>query len=288
MRHISQSPDRLAEHAGAVWTGPAWREEFRQRDDLGPEERLGWWRRISLGLFIHWGLYALDQTSLQERFAPRVEHHWTSEWVQQVCRIPRQEYRRLAASLAGPAFSAEAWMLAARLLGAQYTVLTAKHHDGFCLFGTATTDFNVVEATPLGRDVVAEYVAAARRHGLRVGLYFSQTQDWWQPDGHGNDWDFSPAAKNFARYFEEAALPQISELLSAYGQIDLLWLDTPLVMTRDQAERLREHVRRCQPQCLVNGRIGHGLGDYASLRDNRFPDGRIAQDWEACLTTNHT
>lgn len=264
------------------------RDEFRQRADLPSDGRLDWWRRTSLGLFIHWGLYALDQGPLLERYPPQVTHHWTSEWLQQVCRIPRLDYRRLAEAWAAPAFSGEAWTLAARLLGAEYMVLTAKHHDGFCLFCTATTDFNAVEATPLGRDVVAEYVAAVRRHGLRVGLYFSQTQDWWQPDGHGNDWDFAPAGKDFERYFETVALRQVEELLTGYGPIDLLWLDTPMVMTREQAERLRDQIYRLQPNCIVNGRIGHGLGDYASLRDNRFPDGRVALDWEACLTTNHS
>ncbi len=162
------------------------------------------------------------------------------------------------------------------------------HHDGFCLFDSAETDFNVVGATPLGRDVVAEVADACRRRDLRFGVYYSQTQDWHHPDGHGNDWDFDPVAKDFDRYVETYVKPQVRELLTGYGPLAIMWFDTPMVMRLAQSRALLDLVHEIQPECLVCGRVGHGLGDYATTRDNQYLKGRPAMDWECPATMNDT
>jgi alpha-L-fucosidase len=263
------------------------RPGYEQRADAANDPRLDWWRRARFGMFIHWGLYALDH----RRWAHHPEtviHHWTGEWVQHVKRIPHGEYRRAAAEFNPVAFDADAWVDLAIRAGMKYMVLTAKHHDGFCLFKSDVTDFNIVDAAPFGRDIVEELAAACRKRDLPLGLYYSQTADWSQPDGGGNDWDFDPAGKDFQRYQDEIVKPHLRELLTRYGPIALVWFDTPGELSIRQSQELAEVVHQLQPECLVSGRIGNGVGDYASFRDNRIPGERPSMDWESPATMNRT
>jgi alpha-L-fucosidase len=259
--------------------------EKAQRPDARRDPRLDWWRRAGFGAFIHWGLYALP-----DRWPDRPARSawWTQEWLMQVKRISRTEYARLAADFNPRHFDPDAWLDAFESAGQRYVILTAKHHDGFCLFRSDYTRYNTVHATPFGRDVVAETAAACARRRLPFGLYYSQTQDWYHPDGHGNDWDFDPARQNFARYVEEYVKPQIGELLTRYGPIAVVWFDTPKVMTAEQSRSLVDLVHRLQPACLVNGRVGNGMGDYATTRDNQYLTGPVDMDWECPATMNDT
>jgi alpha-L-fucosidase len=175
-----------------------------------------------------------------------------------------------------------------REAGQRYVVLTAKHHDGFCLFDSAVQPFNVVQGTPFGRDIVGGLAEACRKQDMRFGLYYSQTQDWYHPDGHGNDWDAPPPDKNFQRYLDTLVLPQVEELLTNYGTIDLIWFDTPLIITLAQSRTLLDRVHELQPDCLVNGRIGNGQGDYATTRDNQHLTGSGHRDWECPAAMNGT
>lgn len=247
--------------------------------------RLGWFRWAKFGAFIHWGLYALPDRWIGR---PARVQRWTQEWVMQVRQILRAEYAALAGQFRAERFDADAWVRLFKQAGQRYVVFTAKHHDGFCMFATAQTDYNVVTATPLGRDVLAELAEACRRHGLALGIYYSQTQDWHHPDGHGNDWDLDPSTRQFDRYVQTYVKPQIRELLTRYGEVAILWFDTPMVMTAEQSAELRALVRELQPGCLVNGRVGHGLGDYATTRDNQLLTRSVEMDWECPATMNHT
>ncbi len=170
----------------------------------------------------------------------------------------------------------------------RYIVITAKHHEGFAMFRSPSNPFNIVDATPWKRDPIAELAVACRRHGMRLGFYYSQDQDWHEPDGAWNDWDFDESKKVFARYLEEKVKPQITELLTQYGPVGLIWFDTPYTITRTHSAALKRLVHRLQPACLVSGRIGHDLGDYGSLGDNQIPVGRITGDYETPATMNDT
>ncbi len=263
------------------------RPGYEQRDDARSDPRLDWWRDARAGLFIHWGLYAQPHDRWRD-WPDCVTHHWTGEWVQHVKRIPRDRYVRWAETFDPRGFDADAWVALARQAGLRYMVITAKHHDGFCLFKTASTDFNVVDATPFGRDIIGELAEACRKQDLPFGVYYSQAQDWHHPDGLGNHWDDDPAGKDFERYLAERVQPHLNELLGNYGPMALVWFDTPMTMTPEQSGRLVDLVHELQPACLVSGRIGNGLGDYASFRDNRFAKGRAEFDFESPMTMNRT
>lgn len=242
-------------------------------------------------MFIHWGLYAIPAGVWKGQEIPGI-----GEWIQQRARIPVFEYEQLASQFNPLRFNAAEWVSLAKQAGQKYLVLTSKHHDGFCLFKSDYTPYNIVEATPFGRDVVAELAQECARQGIRFGLYYSQTQDWHHPDGamakHPDEteeeWQAKESRKDFADYIENFVKPQVRELLTRYGPIGLIWFDTPMYIQAGQSKGLLELVHDLQPDCLVCGRVGNALGDYASARDNQIPDRMIALDWETPATMNDT
>ncbi|MBQ6824514.1 MAG: alpha-L-fucosidase [Clostridia bacterium] len=256
-------------------------------------------RAAKFGLMIHWGLYSLLGGEYRGQ---RMEV--IAEWAQSYFRIPNAEYEQLARAFDPLYFNAEEWVLVAKEAGMQYIVVTAKHHEGFCLFDSAYDSFNTVKGTPFGRDVIAELAAACRKHGMKLGLYYSQELDWHEPDGGGyqppklnvagmhwtNNWDFpNDAAKDFARCFRAKILPQVRELLTNYGEIFLIWFDTPIQITKEQSRELFDLVKTLQPNCLVNSRIGNGLGDYRSMGDNAIPEEGMWDTYvESPITLNDT
>ena len=169
----------------------------------------------------------------------------------------------------------------------KYFVVTSKHHDGFAMFHSKVDKYNVVDATPFGRDVVAEIGEACYKHGLKMGLYYSQDLDWHEPNGGGylsnhipsqgvtweNSWDFPDTAhKNFDLCFENKIYPQVEELLRNYGDLCLIWFDMPMTLKENQSRALFEAIKKYQPDCLINSRLGNGAYDYVSLGDNEIPD----------------
>jgi alpha-L-fucosidase len=203
-------------------------------------------------------------------------------------RVPVAEYERLASQFNPLKFDADAWAQLAADAGAKYLVITSKHHDGFCMFHSKLTNYNIVDATPFGRDPMTELSKACEKRGLRFCFYYSQTQDWHHPNGDGNDWDFDESKKDFSNYVETYVKPQVKELLTNYGPIGLIWFDTPKRMTPGQSRELVDLVHQLQPECLVNGRIGNSLGDYAESRDNVIPSEALQIDWEVPATINDT
>ncbi|MDW7659434.1 MAG: alpha-L-fucosidase, partial [Bacillota bacterium] len=250
------------------------------------------------GLFIHWGLYSLLAGEWQGKRMDDI-----GEWIMSYHKIPIAEYEKLAERFNPTAFDAEAIVTMAKKAGMQYLVITSKHHEGFALFRSKADPYNVVDATPFGRDIIAELALACRRHDMKFGLYYSQALDWhernaggWDDPAYtqarrpwGNIWDFpDPAGKDFEEYFSRKVLPQVTELLTRYGDIFLLWFDTPRTITTEQSKRLYDLVKSLQPNCLVNSRIGNGLGDYASLGDNQLPAIPLAVPSESPVTLNDT
>jgi alpha-L-fucosidase len=261
----------------------AFRGGSEQRASARGDARLAWFRAARFGMFIHWGLYAIPGGVWNGTPVPGI-----GEWLMLRARVPVAEYEQLARQFNPTRFDADAWAGLAADAGAKYVVITAKHHDGFCMFKTRLTSYNIVDATPFGRDPLAELAQACERRGLRFCFYYSQTQDWHHPDGNGNDWDYDEASQDFGRYVEEYVKPQVRELLTNYGPIGLIWFDTPKRMTFAQSQSLVELVHEIQPACLVNGRIGNGLGDYAESGDNLILSQAIQADWEVPATINDT
>lgn len=262
-----------------------------QRPDAAQDPRLNWWRAARFGMFIHWGLYSIPAGIWKGQEIPGI-----GEWIMQRARIPVAEYEPLAGQFNPRRFNAAEWVSLAKRAGQKYLVLTAKHHDGFCLFKSAYTSYNTVDGSPLGRDVVRELAEECARQGLKFGLYYSQTQDWHHPGGamaqHPDetraDWEQKEARKDFAGYLEDYVKPQVRELLTNYGPLCLIWFDTPMYIQDEQSRGLLKLVHSLQPDCLVCGRVGNALGDYASARDNRIPGQHVPGDWETPATINDT
>ena len=245
-------------------------------------ERLEWFNAARYGLFIHWGLYAQLGGIWNGVHYP----HGT-EWIMRNAQIPLAEYRKLAETFDPVDFDAEAWASAAESFGSKYLCFTAKHHDGFAMYDSKVSDYNIMN-TPFGRDVVKELAEACRRHNIKFCLYYSQMQDWEDPDGDGNTWDFKPEEKRFERYFENKVKPQLRELLTNYGEIGMIWFDTPYDMPVRLCRELQQYVHSIQPDCVISGRIGYGLGDFREMGDNEIPVLAYQGSWETPMTLNNT
>ena len=257
-----------------------------------------WFRDAAFGAFIHWGLFSVPGGIWKGR-----ETDYIGEWLQAKFRIPNREYERLAEKFDPAGFDADDWIRQFRDAGMKYIVFTAKHHEGFAMFRTRVSPFNIVDATPFGRDPLAELAAACRKYGLKLGIYYSQFLDWHEPDGGtpgfdarnidgsswGNDWDYPDRSKkDFDRYFRGKVIPQITELLTQYGPVGVLWCDCPCDMAEHYCRELRDLVHRLQPECLINSRIGHGCQDYCALGDNQLPASAIPGLAESPMTLNDT
>ena len=247
------------------------------------KKRLEWFHESKYGLFIHWGLYAIPAGMWNGKRIPGI-----GEWIMFRSRIPVPEYEQLARQWNPVKFDAEAWVQLARDAGMKYIVITSKHHDGFALFDSKVTGWDVVDATPFKRDILKELAAACAKHGMRLGFYYSQAQDWHDPNGAGNTWDFGPdEKKDFDKYLRGKAEPQVKELLTGYGPVALVWFDTPRMMTGERAQRFTDIVRSLQPATLIDGRLG-AAGDYVTTGDNVIPAEVQAEAWEVPATINHT
>ena len=253
------------------------------------QARLAWFRDAKFGLFIHWGLYAIPAGEWKGKYVPGI-----GEWIMNRARIPVAEYEQLAKQWNPVKFDADAWVGMAQDAGMKYIVITSKHHDGFALFDSKVTTWDVVDATPFKRDILKELSAACQRHGMPLGFYYSQAQDWHEPGGAGNDWDFGPdlgpdgkERKDYDGYLRGKAEPQVRELLTGYGPVALIWFDTPRMMTPERAKRFTDIVRTLQPKTLIDGRLG-ASGDYVSTGDNVIPAQVQTEAWEVPATINHT
>lgn len=263
---------------------PGFKDTFLQRQGARDDDRLEWFRDARFGMFIHWGLYSL----LAGRWRGQ-EVEGFGEWIMEHARIPDAEYSPLASRFDAADFDAKRWVSLARAAGQRYLTITTKHHDGFCLFDSEFTDYTIVKASPFGRDPLKELARECAAQGIKLCFYYSQTQDWHHPSGHGNVWDFDePDDAAFDAYIQDYVKPQVRELLTNYGPIGLIWFDTPLRITWEQSRQLVELVHELQPECLVNGRIGNGLGDYGSAEDQTIPGELLEMDWESCMTMNDT
>lgn len=242
---------------------------------------LKWFTGAKFGLFIHWGLYA----KLGGRWKDS-SYYGSGEWLMNRAKAPAAEYVEVAKTFNPQGFNADEWAGIAREAGVKYLVITAKHHEGFSMFDSKVTDFDIVDASPYGKDPMKALAKACRDNGIRFGFYYSQFLDWHEPNGGGNSWDFKTKEKDYQQYYRTKSIPQLKELLTNYGQLGLVWFDMPGGLTPEQTKQMIDSLRLLQPNCLFSSRVGHGLGDYRDFGDSEVPPVPITGAWESIYTHN--
>jgi alpha-L-fucosidase len=283
---------------------------FAQTTTLTKDQRMQWWREARFGMFIHWGVYSLPAGTWNERQISGI-----GEWIMNNAKIPVADYQTMAKQFNPVKYDPDAWVKMAKDAGMKYIVITSKHHDGFALFESKASNWNVVNATAYGKDLLKPLAEACKKYGIKLGFYYSQAQDWnnaggavsrkltktgWaNPDSvtidaytreHKGHWDPAQEKRTFDQYIDDVAVPQVKEILSNYGEISVLWWDTPTNMTDDAATKLQS-LLSLQPKIITNDRLKRP--NFPG--DHKTPEQRIPNladldgtDWETCMTMNGT
>ncbi|QQT32033.1 alpha-L-fucosidase [Sphingobacterium multivorum] len=245
-----------------------------------------WFTDGKFGLFLHWGLYSQTAGDWDGHPTKGGEHFMLYE------RIPVKTYAKIADQFNPTGFDADRWAQIAHDAGMKYLVITAKHHDGFAMYNSAVSDYNIVKRSPWAKDPMKELAVACKKYGLKLCFYYSLGRDWENPDvptnwpvkaGRSNTWDYPDEdAKDLNKYVENKVKPQLRELLTQYGPIGIIWFDTPELITKKQSQEIKDLIHSIQPDCIINSRIGNGLGDYAVVEQSLVSTAR--KNWEACIT----
>ncbi len=283
-------------HAGALGAPRSLDDDATGAGGIGAPQadHMQWWREARFGMFVHFGLYS---TLGGEWKGKLVGSH---EWIRNNAKIPHEEYIRIADGFNPVALDVDGIVQMAKRAGQKYVVVTTKHHEGFSLWDSPSTTYDVM-ATPYRRDIMRQFADACRRHDMRLGWYYS-IMDWYHPDYlPRRDWEARDASTaDFSRYvaFMHA---QLRELLTGYGRIDILWFDGQweATWTRALAADVVRLCRALQPAVIINNRVGPGpvagasaTPDSAPLGDFSTPElevparGLPGQDWESCMTMN--
>jgi alpha-L-fucosidase len=272
----------------AVETHPGITETATEKD-----KRMAWWREARFGLFIHWGLYAIPAGEWKSE----TDH---AEWILTTAQIPVAEYEKFATRFNPVKFNPETWVKAAKDAGMKYIVITSKHHDGFCLFDSQQTDYDVMDATPFKRDIMTELADECRKQGIKICWYHS-IMDWHHPDYlPRRNWETRPAeGADFDRYVAYMK-GQVKELLTNYGDIGVMWFDGEWehTWTPERGVDLYDYVRSIAPDVIINNRVGKGRAGMAGTYDPKMATGDfgtpeqeipatgLGYDWETCMTMN--
>ncbi|CAH8283567.1 alpha-L-fucosidase [Mariniflexile fucanivorans] len=277
-----------------------------------PEKKaaLNWFKEAKFGMFIHWGLYSQaggiwNGVKINDVSQPGPK---VAEWLMHAFQISRNEYKELAKTFNPDKSFAQNIAKLAKDAGMKYVVITSKHHDGFALFDSKYSEYDMADATPYKGDLVKELYDACLAEELDFGVYYSHGNDWMDgtdgnyanikkvndslgiythPSGK-NLWDPSP--NTHAEYLESKAYPQIKELISMLPELKLIWFDGEGFITEDQSFKFYKMVYDLNPHILVNRRIGWGFGDYEDAGDNKIPSANevVNKYWETCGTTNNS
>jgi alpha-L-fucosidase len=246
--------------------------------------RMQWWEEARFGMFIHWGIYSVPAGIYNGKEVPGI-----GEWIMNKGKIPMAEYQKFAAQFNPVKFDADKVVSLAKAAGMRYIVITSKHHDGFAMFKSDASNFNIVDATPFKRDVISEMAAACKKYNIKFGLYYSQAQDWNHPGGAaiGGHWDKNQDG-SMDDYIDKVAVPQMKEILTKYGPISVLWFDTPTDMNHDRAAKIYE-ILKLQPNIIYNNRLGGGFNGDLETPEQYIPaTGYPGRNWESCMTMNDT
>lgn len=271
------------------------------------QKRTKWWREAKFGMFIHWGLYAVPADSSQGLAEWYFSNHSeTDSATGKQKKLQLTDYEKLTQRFNPVNFNAKEWVTIAKQAGMKYIVITIKHHDGFAMFQSKVSPYNIVDSTPYGKDVIKELAEECKRQGIRLCFYHS-IMDWHHPDyTPRRDWEQAvrPATgANYDRYVDYMK-SQIKELLTSYGKIGVLWFDGEWEATwnHQRATDLYQYVRSLQPDIIINNRIDKGRAGMAGMNVSNefygdfgtpeqeipaqgFSDGRL---WESCMTLNDT
>lgn len=278
----------------------------------GGPDKMEWWNEAKFGMFVHWGPYSMYggvYKGHRQRFGG-------AEWIFNRCKIPYLEYRENASHFHPDKFDADSLVLLAKRAGMKYLVFTTKHHDGFAMFRSDASEFNIIDYTSFGRDIVDEVASACKRHGIKLGFYYSQEQDWGNPGGatarrpisqgwahpdsllideytktHSGSWDGFQQTRSFEEYFNEISLPQIKELLDRYGEdISVIFFDYPVKTSKEQAAKVMDLLKE-YPQIIINDRLQKPdyPGDYKTP-ENMVPKAEDVEGlyWESCMSIGNS
>jgi alpha-L-fucosidase len=256
-------------------------------------KRAEWFIDARFGMFIHWGIYS-GAEGVWKGEKHRDDNNY-AEWIQYRNRIDKLEYLTLLDRFRWDQIDPEKWVILAKNAGMKYVVITAKHHDGFALWDSKVSNYDVSDYTNPKRDIIKELAVACKKHGLKLGLYYSHWVDW----EHRYGWDHTKAVtgitpENYNLYWQEKVIPQMRELLTGYGPISIIWFDmwihySQTVVTKDQLLQLKSLIRELQPGCLVNSRLGLSIEedsdvDFKELGDNQLGNRKSNFPWQSPAT----
>lgn len=260
-------------------------------------QRAQWFVDARFGMFIHWGVYS-GAEGIWKGEKLRNENDY-AEWIYYRNRIEKDEYLNLLDRFDWDSIDPEEWVLLAKKSGMKYVTLTAKHHDGFALWDSKVSDYDIADHTNPKRDIVGELAEACKKHGLKLGLYYSHWVDWEHPYGWDHTMEIYPiTAEQYDQYWQEKVMPQMRELLTNYGDIGMIWFDmwihhSQTIVTKEQLLQLKGLIRELQPDCLVNSRLGLSVEedadvDFRTLGDNQFGNMKLDYPWQSPGTVAHS
>lgn len=279
-------------------------KDFMQESKAERDARMQWWRDAKFGMFIHWGLYAVPAGEYKGEKIKGI-----GEWIQATANIPRQEYEKFATQFNPTKFDADAWAELAHDAGMKYMVITSKHHDGFALFDSKVSDYDVVDATPYGKDILAQLKKSCDAHNVVFNTYYS-ILDWHHPAqyvdpdaknsraGHGKDKIYPERKQEYVDYMKA----QLAEIIDNYD-VGVLWFDGEWQdwWTKEDGIELYNWLRTKKPSLIINNRVGAGrsgmkgfdkekghAGDFGTPEQNIPDTGIPGADWESCMTMNDT
>ena len=289
----------IAVASASVVCAPTAASEYSQESVEARDARMSWWREARLGMFIHWGLYAIPAGEWQGKEYPGI-----GEWIMHHADIPLAEYEPLAPRFNPIKYDPQAWARIAKDAGMKYVVITSKHHDGFCLFETAETEWDVVDATPYGKDLLTPLAEACRDHGLRFCVYYS-ILDWGHPSQKKGEKGYNPTVirDNQKDVYVTYMKRQLKELIESCDP-EVIWFDGewPGWWTPEDGHDMYAYLRGLKPSLIINNRVGSGrggmagfdrgdqqyAGDFGTPEQEIPATGIAGADWESCMTMNDT
>jgi len=264
------------------------------------EQALQDFNEAKFGMFIHWGAYSVPAGIWKGKKISGL-----GEWIMHNAPISREEYKKMCAQFDPVKFNADEWVQAAKMAGMRYIVAMPKHHDGFAMYDSKVTDYDIMDASQFEQDPMDELYQACQKYGVRFSIYYSHSTDWMDggdtrvaeylkdhPEEKqvwpSNTWD--PAPVSFSEYIDNKSKPQMRELLQKFPGMQEIWYDVPGRMTREQSFEFYKLAYDIQPSCLINSRVGNGMGDFWIPGDNKIPADEEAKGiyWETPGTLNNT
>ena len=275
--------EKLADKAQSM--DELWGENGLDKAKHANTERGEWFTQDKYSMFIHWGLFSIPAGEWKGK-----TYYGISEWLMsgRVAGIPKEEYAELTKQFNPTAFDAKAIVQLAVDAGMKNIVITAKHHEGFAMYNSKSSTYDIEDATSFNRDPMKELAQACEEAGIGLGFYYSQMQDWYEQGSASIPWSSEKQTGDFTEYFERKVVPQVTELLTEYGPIRTVWFDTPGDMTKEQSQKLVDLTRSLQPKAMINSRIGNGVGDFSTLGDHSLSQVNHPGLWETIDTTNNS